>query len=192
MTSIMKGGTNPAQAHALWKRSFIPCRNSHSNGQKQYAFTTTRPPDRAPATSGASGLRVRRFAGTMTSTERAKLILVVNADDTLRSQYTFGLTFAGFAVSEARSGLEALQKIESRRPDLVILDSTLQGIDAGAVRAELASNPHTRHIPVIVLTATGDGFSLAMDGCCVLQKPLATWRVIEAVARCLDGSACGQ
>jgi CheY-like chemotaxis protein len=128
----------------------------------------------------------------MTSTERAKLILVVEDDDTVRSQYTFGLAFAGFAVSEARSGFEALQKIESRRPDLVILDSTLQGIDAGAVRAELASNPHTRHIPVIVVTGTCDGFSPSMDGCLVLQKPLATWRVIEAVARCLDRSASGQ
>ena len=128
----------------------------------------------------------------MTSTERAKLILVVDDDETVRSQYTFGLAFAGFAVSEARSGFEALQKIEARRPDLVILDSTLQGIDAAAVRAELASNPHTRHIPVIVLTGTGDGFSPAMEGCCVLQKPLATWRVIEAVARCLGGSTHGR
>ena len=128
----------------------------------------------------------------MTSTERAKLILVVADDDAVRSRHTFGLAFAGFAVSEARGGFEALQKIESRRPDLVILDSTLQGIDAGAVRAELASNPHTRHIPVIVLTGTGDGFSPAMDGCCVLQKPMATWRVIAAVTRCLDGSAHGQ
>jgi CheY-like chemotaxis protein len=135
---------------------------------------------------------LRLFAGIMTSTERPRLILVVDDDDAVRSQYTFGLVFAGFAVSEARSGFEALQRIESRRPDVVILDSTLQGIDAGAVRAELASNPHTRHIPVIVLTLTSDGLSLAMDGCCVLQKPLAAWRVVEAVARCLDGSASGQ
>jgi CheY-like chemotaxis protein len=128
----------------------------------------------------------------MTSTERAKLILVVDADDTIRSQCTFGLVFAGFAVSEARSGFEALQKIESRRPDVVILDSTLQGIDAGAVRAELAGNPQTRHIPVIVLTGPCDGFSPAMDGCCVLQKPLATRRVVEAVATCLGRSDSGR
>jgi two-component system, OmpR family, phosphate regulon response regulator PhoB len=130
----------------------------------------------------------RRFAGIMTSTGRAKLILVVDDDDPVRSQYTFGLAFAGFTVSEARSGFEALQKIESQRPDLVLLDSTLHGIDAAAVRAELASNPHTRDIPVIVLTGTGDGFAPAMHGCTVLRKPLATWRVIEAVLRCLDVS----
>jgi hypothetical protein len=43
-----------------------------------------------------------------------------------------------------------------------------------------------------VVTGTCDGFSPSMDGCLVLQKPLATWRVIEAVARCLDRSASGQ
>jgi CheY-like chemotaxis protein len=128
----------------------------------------------------------------MTSTGRPKLILVVDDDDPVRSQYMFGLAFAGFAVSEARSGLEALQKIESRRPDLVLLDSTLQGIDAAAVRAELASNPHTRHIPIIVLTDTCAGFAPAMDRCSVLQKPVATSRVIEAVLRCLEGSGSGQ
>jgi DNA-binding response OmpR family regulator len=61
---------------------------------------------------------------------RASLILLVEDDDSLRRRYAFALACAGFVVLEARSGYEALQRIERRRPDLVILDSTLPGIDS--------------------------------------------------------------
>ena len=113
------------------------------------------------------------------------MILLVEDDDSLRSRYAFALAFAGFVVLEARSGYEALQRLERRRPDLVILDSTLPGIDSDAVSAELASNPDTSTIPVMILTTTVSK-SRAFKACCTLPKPLAAWRLVESVRRCLN------
>jgi DNA-binding response OmpR family regulator len=115
-------------------------------------------------------------------------VLLVEDDDDLRSLYLFGLEFAGFEVLEARGGFEALQKVECRRPDLVILDSTLRDIDAGSIRAELANDPRTSDIPVMLLTTTVGAATQRIDTCWVVAKPLAAWRLLDAVRKCLRES----
>ena len=59
----------------------------------------------------------------------------------------------GYNYLKAKDGLEALEKIRSEMPDLVLLDVNMPNKDGFAVLEDIRSDPATRHIPVIILTA---------------------------------------
>ncbi len=58
-----------------------------------------------------------------------------------------------FEVSTAMSGIDALEKIQRVRPDIVLLDVMMPGMDGIEVCRRIKSNPATRHIPVVMVTA---------------------------------------
>lgn len=60
---------------------------------------------------------------------------------------------AGYEVALATDGREALDKVQSERPDLVILDVMMPYRDGFGVLQEIRRNPSTRDLPVILLTA---------------------------------------
>jgi DNA-binding response OmpR family regulator len=59
---------------------------------------------------------------------------------------------AGYRVSEAADGREALEEIERHPPDLALLDVVLPKVDGAAVAQALRDRPETADIPVIFLT----------------------------------------
>lgn len=61
-----------------------------------------------------------------------------------------------FSVVTATDGLEALQKIESESPDIVLLDVMMPGMDGFQVCQKIRANPKTDHIPVIMITALSE------------------------------------
>jgi len=84
------------------------------------------------------------------------LTLIVDDDEDLRVLARKVLTKAGYEVIEAEDGAEGLRLIESREPDLVLLDLNMPGMDGYEVLARIRGNEATRELPVIVLTAQGD------------------------------------
>ena len=66
--------------------------------------------------------------------------------------YRTALRVAGYLVQEAADGFEALRSLDADPPDLVVLDLPLPRLDGYAVRQELKSQAHTRHIPIVVVT----------------------------------------
>ena len=117
-----------------------------------------------------------------------KTILIVEDDDDLRRLYRQDVALAGFEVEEARSGFEALRMLDTRSPDLVVLDLALPGVDGFAVRHELAAHAHTRHIPIVVVTAS-DADPATLDVPCILKKPVTTERLVQAIHTCLSSGA---
>ncbi|MFB7835218.1 response regulator transcription factor [Streptomyces sp. NPDC056056] len=80
-------------------------------------------------------------------------ILVVDDDPTVAEVVTGYLERAGFDVEHAADGLDALRRTGERRPDLVVLDLMLPGLDGLEVCRRLrAAGP----VPVVMLTARGD------------------------------------
>jgi PAS domain S-box-containing protein len=86
------------------------------------------------------------------------------------------LTDSGFKVLVAQDGESAIQKVEYARPDLILLDVMMPGIDGFETCRRLKANPSTQDIPVIFMTALSDtvdkvkGFSLgAVD---YVTKPM--------------------
>lgn len=105
----------------------------------------------------------------------APLILVVDDDQNAReglAEYLFG---AGFRVSQAADGREALDKVKALGPDLVLLDLGLPRLDGWAVIRELRHDESTRATPIVVLTALDypSAIEPAMaDGCdAITTKP---------------------
>ena len=90
----------------------------------------------------------------------------------------------GFSVVSARNGMECLQKVESERPDLLILDIIMPVMDGLEALRQLRAKPETRYLPVIVLTGRSewvdflDGNRAGAD--LYLTKPLQIGRVVSS------------
>jgi type II secretory ATPase GspE/PulE/Tfp pilus assembly ATPase PilB-like protein/CheY-like chemotaxis protein len=87
---------------------------------------------------------------------RQATILLVDDEDQLRRVMRDLLEREGYAVAEARDGVQALDEVDRHAPDVIVLDLNLPGLDGYTVLSQLRSREHTREIPVIVLTAKGD------------------------------------
>jgi len=90
------------------------------------------------------------------------LILVVDDYQDAREMYAEYLQFSGFRVAEARNGNEALEQAFSLKPDLILMDLSLPGMDGWEATRQLKSDERTRHIPVVALT--GHALAGASDG----------------------------
>jgi two-component system phosphate regulon response regulator PhoB len=83
-------------------------------------------------------------------------ILVVEDDEDILELLTYSFSSAGFAVATAKDGYAALSSAKEQRPDLVVLDLMIPGLDGFEVCRELKRSAETSHIPVIMLTARGE------------------------------------
>lgn len=83
----------------------------------------------------------------------AKRILVIDDEKDLRKLLEYNLRKEGYEVTVAASGEEGLERARSSKPDLVILDLMLPGVDGLEVCRLLRGDPRTRQIPVVMLTA---------------------------------------
>jgi two-component system phosphate regulon response regulator PhoB len=84
------------------------------------------------------------------------LILVVEDEAPLVTLLRYNLEGAGFEVTEAVDGEEALIAIDERRPDLIVLDWMLPLVSGLEVCRQVRRKQETREIPIIMLTARGE------------------------------------
>jgi two-component system phosphate regulon response regulator PhoB len=83
-------------------------------------------------------------------------ILAVDDEEDIRELVRYNLEKEGFEVFTAESGERALELIRSKRPDLVLLDLMLPGMDGFEVCRILKRNEETCQIPIVMLTAKGE------------------------------------
>jgi CheY-like chemotaxis protein len=94
--------------------------------------------------------------------QNAPLILVVDDYQDAREMYAEYLQFSGFRVAEARNGNEAVAQAFSLRPDLILMDLSLPGMDGWEATRLLKADDRTKHIPVVALT--GHALAGASEG----------------------------
>ncbi|MCC6445456.1 MAG: response regulator [Armatimonadetes bacterium] len=117
----------------------------------------------------------------------AKKILAVDDEKHIVRLVQVNLQRAGYEVVTANDGKEALEKVESERPDLVVLDVMMPYMDGFEVLRNLRSNPSTRELPVIMLTAKAQdadvfkGWQSGVD--CYLTKPFNPMELLSFVKR---------
>ena len=120
--------------------------------------------------------------------ESKKKPLILIVDDTTKNIQVLGnmLYSKGYNISVATSGKEALESVKAKTPDLILLDIQMPEMDGFEVCKNLKSNPSTKEIPVIFLTAVTDpekivhGFELgAVD---YITKPLNPAELFMRVA----------
>lgn len=83
-------------------------------------------------------------------------ILIIEDETALLYALKAELTQNGFEIMEAVDGEKGLQALKQQKPDLIILDLLLPGIDGFEVLRRLKSKNQTKNIPVIILTNLGD------------------------------------
>jgi two-component system alkaline phosphatase synthesis response regulator PhoP/two-component system response regulator VicR len=116
-----------------------------------------------------------------------KRILVVDDEKALVRIIQINLERNGYEVVTANDGLQALEKVASENPDLVILDVMMPHMNGFEVLKTLKSSPATKTIPVIMLTAEAQdtdifrGWQSGAD--CYLIKPFNPVELITYVSR---------
>lgn len=90
-------------------------------------------------------------------------ILVVDDDTDILSVMKILLTMKGFEVEVISKGENTLPKIESFKPDLILLDVLISGHDGRTICKELKAKKETQHIPVIMFSAHPGAASTIAD-----------------------------
>jgi len=85
-----------------------------------------------------------------------ELILVVDDEEDIRELVELNLGREGYQVLACDTGERALELARVKKPDLVVLDLMLPGVDGLEVCRRLKADPNTRQIPVVMLTAKGE------------------------------------
>jgi len=80
-------------------------------------------------------------------------ILIVDDDPLLIDVISHKMRFLGFDVITVDNGVDALPLARERRPDVIVLDAMMPGLDGFSVLRELKKQPTTAGIPVLMLTA---------------------------------------
>ncbi len=118
-----------------------------------------------------------------------KKILIVEDEQTLLKLESILLRSKGYHVVGASNGLEALAIAARERPDLVLLDVMLPGMDGFQVCQHLKTAPETRDIPVVMLTARTKQDDIArgraVGAAEYITKPFQSSQVTRTIARLL-------
>ena len=118
-----------------------------------------------------------------------KKILFVDDEDDIREVLQIRLESYGYQVMTAGSGEEALQKVQTDHPDLIILDIMMPGMDGLAVLKKLRKDESTSDLPVIMLTAKrkkliGDLFEFEnIQG--FIEKPFESEVLLDLIKKAL-------
>jgi twitching motility two-component system response regulator PilG len=119
-----------------------------------------------------------------------KRILIVEDEEFLLKLVTILLTSKGYTVEGAMDGPLALELVTSMKPDLILLDIAIPGIDGLEVCRQVKSNEATHNIPVILFTADknkktfGLGEQAGADW--HLTKPFKSTLLIETIQKFLS------
>ncbi|MBN1277254.1 MAG: response regulator [Deltaproteobacteria bacterium] len=112
-------------------------------------------------------------------------ILVVDDEKDLVELISYNLEREGFGIIKAYDGETALRLVQTQKPDLVILDLMLPGIQGMEVGRFIRKNPEISHIPIIMVTAKNDEFDkvlgLEMGADDYITKPFSVRELIARV-----------
>jgi two-component system alkaline phosphatase synthesis response regulator PhoP len=120
-------------------------------------------------------------------------IVIVEDEADIAEVIEYSLSREGFETSSALNGQDGLELAQSVKPDLVLLDLMLPGLDGIEICRELKSDANTRSIPIIMVTAKGDesdivlGLSMGADD--YVTKPFSPKELVARVKAVLRRSS---
>lgn len=119
-----------------------------------------------------------------------KTALVVEDCLVERKAIEFSLHQSGFQVLTAQSGEEATRKLESHRPDIIILDVLLPGLSGFEICRQLKNDPKTNKIPIVFCSHKGNkldkfwGLNQGADA--YLTKPIVSQEIIGIIKQIIN------
>ncbi|MDA8229450.1 MAG: response regulator transcription factor [Desulfitobacterium hafniense] len=112
-------------------------------------------------------------------------ILIVDDEEPIQELLKFNLEKEGYSVILAQNGPQALERMQDSRPDLLVLDLMLPGMDGLEVCRQLRQDPKFRELPVIMLTAKSEeidkvlGLELGADD--YMTKPFSPRELLARI-----------
>jgi CheY-like chemotaxis protein len=122
-------------------------------------------------------------------------ILLVEDDANFRAVFATALELQGYSVRQAASGQRALEMMRSERPDIIISDLEMSGLDGRSLCHRVRGDSELATIPFVILSAfvESDGRNspadLPADRCLSKQIPIS--QVIQFIKELLDPSREG-
>ena len=119
-----------------------------------------------------------------------RILCVEDSDDNLYMLHR-RLSRAGFDVKVARNGTEGVEWAKAMRPDLIVMDLNLPGLNGWEATRRLKGQPETKHIPIIVLTvetsrkSREDAIAAGCDE--FLEKPIDFEGLVERIRSFVGG-----
>ncbi len=115
----------------------------------------------------------------------SKRVLVVEDQEDNRRIVRDLLTSAGYELIEALTGEDGVTLAERERPDLILMDIQLPGIDGYEATRRIKANPALGHIPIIVVTSyalSGDDVKAFAAGCdAYVSKPFSPRELLKKI-----------
>jgi diguanylate cyclase (GGDEF)-like protein len=146
----------------------------------------------ALARQGLEAALERESAPPTPAPASGALVLVVDDDRSTRSTLRAALRRSGFAVAEASNGNEVLASVDRLRPDVILMDAMMPGMDGFTACAKLQESPEGRDIPVLMITALEDSASIerafAVGASDYITKPIHLAVVNQRVRRLVEAT----
>lgn len=119
-----------------------------------------------------------------------KTILIVDDDEKLSKMLSFLFMAKGFTVDHAKNGNHAFEKLNQNRPDAVILDLMMPGIDGFEVCKKIKGDKKLKDIPVIVLSALpsaeNKGKASALGAYAYFEKPFKSSDLVSKTLEAIE------
>ena len=120
-------------------------------------------------------------------------IMIVDDDPSIVRLIQYFLERESYEIIIAGNGLQALKKAETEKPDLIMLDLMLPGVDGFEVCHRLRANPKTEDMPILMLSAKGDDTdkneATKVGASAYFTKPFTGPVLIEQVQELLNPKA---
>ena len=120
----------------------------------------------------------------------SKCILVVEDHEDNRQILRDLLGTSGFDMIEAWDGEAALTEAAAKRPDLILMDIQLPGLDGYEVTRRIKADPSLAHIPIIAVTSyalSGDDEKARLAGCdAYVTKPYSPRQLLAKIREFLN------
>jgi CheY-like chemotaxis protein len=118
-------------------------------------------------------------------------VLLVDDDEDLLHIVDLKLKAEGFQTLISVNGADVGGIIAQKRPDLVLLDLHMQGVDGGDICKDIKNNPHTSSIPVLLFSAN-DNIKTIKEECGAdgfIRKPFQAKNLTQTILRYLPGAS---
>ena len=116
-------------------------------------------------------------------------VLIVEDNADVRRLYAIGLNQHGFEVKLAANGAEAVDRVESEKPDLILLDLGMPIMDGWELIDKINPSEQVSFIPVVVVTGQTNSSDRQRHRCIIgwLAKPAAIEQIVTLITQALPG-----
>ncbi|MEJ2903313.1 response regulator [Pedobacter panaciterrae] len=119
---------------------------------------------------------------------KSQNILIIENDDDLVELLEELFSYEGYQVRCYKDTNDIFSLMEDFKPDIVLVDYLLPGINGGELCAQLKRDPSTKHIPVVIFSAYSQVLlSLGSYGCnAFISKPFELSSLLNQINKCLE------